>query len=85
MRLLLTTIILTMLAEPVWAEDYYSCKKIRGAVNQWIENADEWGGMSIAAFHNRDDEESDRLEAKAQNAVSMAARWAEIYSALCKD
>ncbi len=85
MRTLIYAILLTMLAQPVCAEDYYSCEEIRGFVNQWIKNGDQWSDMSFAAFNRGDHQEQKRLKAKAQNAVSMAARWAEIYSALCKD
>ena len=83
MRLILTTIILTMLAQPVWASnsDWRDCQHVRSEIYRLMDafQANETKAREKNILSNRAFVELNGRIKKD------AAEWAAIYNAICKD
>ena len=78
MRLLLTTIILTMLAQPVWA-NYFDCDRLFSEIERQLNimtNVDEM-------LRNGEVAVSDAIQISEQ-ARRTAVEFSIIYNAICK-
>jgi len=85
MRLFITTIILTMLAQASVAADNQSCEEIRSIINRLVSASDKKTDEAITHFWSGREDEAEKVQKSSHEALARAADWATIYSAICKD
>ena len=92
MRLILTTIILTMLAQPVWAYEAdvrLTCNNLRAELNLQTGKSLSLYKMALEPSDKLTEDASKMFrvatEKKAKSYLDTASKLATIYNALCKE